>query len=187
MCGAFFRQREQKMANIVDNCPICLEKVQEVGVVVLKCGHKVCIDCYTPFINSPVGKKCPICRALLNIITRPELQPAINMGDIVMNGGVMNFNSISNEMRDSLAREQNERISIILQQSLTDMLREVERPSMRDTIHSYPPMSEIVRPSMRDTIHSYPPMSEIVRPRSEVNAMTPAEYSEYLAALTEYI
>ena len=50
-------------------CPICLENIDiESGdVQTLTCSHKICIDCVYRLIIHGQFKKCPMCRANVNI------------------------------------------------------------------------------------------------------------------------
>lgn len=54
-------------------CPICLENLSNVNIIILNCGHRYHIDCYTSFIIHEVKKsvedetdidiKCAMCRS----------------------------------------------------------------------------------------------------------------------------
>jgi|AntAceMinimDraft_18_1070375.scaffolds.fasta_scaffold09848_3 hypothetical protein len=49
-----------------DNCPVCVEHINERNYVVPNCGHKICINCFvTNFTlnhDKPCGKNCSLCR-----------------------------------------------------------------------------------------------------------------------------
>lgn len=46
-----------------DNCPICLDTFNEHGLVILNCGHKLHLNCYSQLIRTPAGDRCPLCRS----------------------------------------------------------------------------------------------------------------------------
>lgn len=46
--------------NIDDNCPICMEKLQDKNITITKCGHKFCHKCLD--LHSCSDSKCPMCR-----------------------------------------------------------------------------------------------------------------------------
>ena len=41
------------------SCPICLTSIPEEKINILSCGHKICSECITKFIE--FNNKCPIC------------------------------------------------------------------------------------------------------------------------------
>ena len=43
------------------SCPICLTPIPEEKVNILSCGHKICSECITKFIE--FNNKCPICNS----------------------------------------------------------------------------------------------------------------------------
>ena len=69
-----------------DRCPICLEVITNKNIIILKCGHKYDISCYTSFIVHSVKNlvnnividdykiKCPICRRNDDSMYRPILE-----------------------------------------------------------------------------------------------------------------
>lgn len=46
--------------HIIENCPICLEKIKKDDLTVTGCGHCYCYQCIMQ--ASEHDKKCPICR-----------------------------------------------------------------------------------------------------------------------------
>ena len=53
-------KKSSEIMNEEDNeCPICMEPIVN-GIVVLKCAHKLCPECYAK--HSRVNNKCPMCR-----------------------------------------------------------------------------------------------------------------------------
>ncbi len=56
----------------VDNCPICLEELTNVGVVNLGCNHKIHLNCFEIFRRSNVGRNCPLCRTNINSQIIPD-------------------------------------------------------------------------------------------------------------------
>ena len=48
-----------------DCCSICLEELTIVGLATLRCGHKLHLTCYTTLISMPVGRRCPLCRDVI--------------------------------------------------------------------------------------------------------------------------
>ena len=56
----------------VDNCPICLEELTNVGIVNLGCNHKIHLNCFEIFRRSNVGRNCPLCRTNINSQIIPD-------------------------------------------------------------------------------------------------------------------
>jgi predicted Zn-ribbon and HTH transcriptional regulator len=54
-------ENEIKDAETPVDCPICLETIDDVGVV-LSCGHALCEGCYKEFRGMRGPKKCALCR-----------------------------------------------------------------------------------------------------------------------------
>jgi Ring finger domain len=48
-----------------NDCPICLEPIKDEGYIVLKCKHKMDLDCYFGCEKNRINK-CPLCRAIIN-------------------------------------------------------------------------------------------------------------------------
>lgn len=48
-----------------NDCPICLEPIKDEGYIVLKCKHKMDLDCYFGCEKNKINK-CPLCRAIIN-------------------------------------------------------------------------------------------------------------------------
>jgi hypothetical protein len=59
-------QKETK-ENVIETpfeCPVCYTDGSDSGIVSPKCGHKICVNCYsTIIINTGKKTKCPCCRA----------------------------------------------------------------------------------------------------------------------------
>ena len=60
--------QEQNIKSFNDTCPICLENNKSTGIVVLDCGHSLCLTCYFAYVKTtghgdPKNCKCPLCRA----------------------------------------------------------------------------------------------------------------------------
>ena len=54
---------QQDQQDQQDYCSICLEELENVGLVTLRCGHKLHLTCYTTLVsNRNYSKKCPLCR-----------------------------------------------------------------------------------------------------------------------------
>jgi len=60
-------QETQKHEN---DCPICLCKLEKTNIIIPKCKHTICIDCFIGNICSNVhtGNKCSICREKIFVI-----------------------------------------------------------------------------------------------------------------------
>lgn len=50
-----------KKQKTYDNCPICLECIQNTNYVVTKCNHKFCFSCLIHSCN--LKNQCPLCRS----------------------------------------------------------------------------------------------------------------------------
>lgn len=48
-----------------NDCPICLEPIKDAGYIVLKCKHRMDLDCYFGCKRNKINK-CPLCRAIIN-------------------------------------------------------------------------------------------------------------------------
>ncbi len=51
--------------SLSDDCPICLEKIEEDYIHTTECGHNFHKKCFQVFLEKN-GKKCPCCRQNLN-------------------------------------------------------------------------------------------------------------------------
>ena len=66
-----FVQRELGDIKSKLTCPICQEESFETNqVVITKCAHCFCSDCFKPWIKN--NKNCPVCRTDLSLITKKE-------------------------------------------------------------------------------------------------------------------
>ena len=47
-----------------NECPICIQKIEEASYVTPKCGHKVCLKCYICCLEkrTTYSNSCSICR-----------------------------------------------------------------------------------------------------------------------------
>ena len=49
-----------------EDCPICIERINNRNYIVPNCGHKICINCFVKNLtlnyDNPCGNKCSICR-----------------------------------------------------------------------------------------------------------------------------
>ena len=45
-----------------ENCPICMETLGKTNVVTTRCGHQMCVGCFTRNLMESKSNKCPICR-----------------------------------------------------------------------------------------------------------------------------
>ena len=45
-----------------ENCPICMETLGKTNVVTTRCGHQMCVGCFTRNLMEAKSNKCPICR-----------------------------------------------------------------------------------------------------------------------------
>jgi RNA polymerase subunit RPABC4/transcription elongation factor Spt4 len=53
----------------MDNCPICLESVDENNSTILGCDHVFCIDCVKKMLTSEYSFICPLCRSEITEFT----------------------------------------------------------------------------------------------------------------------
>ncbi len=51
----------------IDICAVCRDPIGNTGVVVLDCGHKICLVDYWNIINRDMVNRCPECRAGWNV------------------------------------------------------------------------------------------------------------------------
>ena len=58
------------MQETYNDCPICLCKLEKTNIIIPKCNHTICIDCFIGNLCSNVhtGNKCSICRANIVVI-----------------------------------------------------------------------------------------------------------------------
>ena len=53
-------------------CPICMDPFGPQEIIVFKCGHAVCRDCFMGVIET--NKKCPVCRTPIDVELRVKLE-----------------------------------------------------------------------------------------------------------------
>ena len=53
-------------------CPICMDPFGAQEIIVFKCGHAVCRDCFMGVIET--NKKCPVCRTPIDVELRVKLE-----------------------------------------------------------------------------------------------------------------
>ena len=72
------RRITQKLYDITEDCPICMESLGKNDVCVTKCGHKFCTSCLLQSAQN--NTDCPLCRTELapkrDLITRDDLETA---------------------------------------------------------------------------------------------------------------
>lgn len=49
-------------AFISENCPICMETLGKTNVMTTRCGHQLCVGCFTRNLIEAKSNKCPVCR-----------------------------------------------------------------------------------------------------------------------------
>ena len=54
------------------DCPICMDPFGAQEIIVFKCGHAVCRDCFMGIVNS--NNKCPVCRTPIEVDLRVKLE-----------------------------------------------------------------------------------------------------------------
>jgi len=54
------QQESIDAATEVDNCPICMEGINDTNCCTTKCGHKFCLECFVK--HSKIKDNCPMCR-----------------------------------------------------------------------------------------------------------------------------
>jgi hypothetical protein len=47
----------------IDNCPICLEKINDIYIKLSKCKHTLCVSCAKIFLST--STQCMICRTVI--------------------------------------------------------------------------------------------------------------------------
>ena len=45
-----------------ENCPICMETLGKTNVITTRCGHQMCVECFTRNVMEAKSNKCPVCR-----------------------------------------------------------------------------------------------------------------------------
>ena len=45
-----------------ENCPICMETLGKTNVITSRCGHQMCVGCFTRNLVEAKSNKCPVCR-----------------------------------------------------------------------------------------------------------------------------
>ena len=53
-------EESNKKQKIHENCPICLEIMEDNNIVVTKCNHKFCFSCLMS--SCCIKNNCPLCR-----------------------------------------------------------------------------------------------------------------------------
>jgi DNA repair protein RAD5 len=67
--------------NIENNCPICLDTIQNDDTVITPCGHTFCCTCLDILFKKSRDAKCPHCRLL---IKKGEIQRILTSDEIVV-------------------------------------------------------------------------------------------------------
>lgn len=54
-----------KLSITLDSCPICMDQIEQNNCVYPRCGHHVCIPCFTSnlLLNTYTSKICVVCRS----------------------------------------------------------------------------------------------------------------------------
>lgn len=54
-----------KLSITLDSCPICMEQIEQNNCVYPRCGHQLCIPCFTSnlLLNTYTSKTCAVCRS----------------------------------------------------------------------------------------------------------------------------
>ena len=47
---------------VSENCPICMETLGKTNIITTRCGHQMCVGCFTRNLMEAKSNKCPICR-----------------------------------------------------------------------------------------------------------------------------
>lgn len=47
---------------VSENCPICMETLGKTNVITTRCGHQLCVGCFTRNLIEAKSNKCPVCR-----------------------------------------------------------------------------------------------------------------------------
>ena len=45
-----------------ENCPICMETLGKTNIVTTRCGHQLCVECFSKNLIEAKSNKCPVCR-----------------------------------------------------------------------------------------------------------------------------
>ena len=69
----------------VFECPVCYNDGSDVGNVMHKCGHKLCLSCYyNILLRGGDNTKCPCCRApYLKVLIEEEVDPYSGMPPLI--------------------------------------------------------------------------------------------------------
>ena len=69
----------------VFECPVCYNDGSDVGTVSPKCGHKLCLSCYSNILlRGGDNTKCPCCRApYLKVLIEEEVDPYSGMPPLI--------------------------------------------------------------------------------------------------------
>jgi hypothetical protein len=128
---------------IVEDCAICMEKLQKTNVCTTSCGHMFCLECI--FKVKEKSNKCPLCRKPLsknqtirveqtqspsltipNVISPPS-SPFPDVNDVYLSGLLDNENTINNSSGIIINRSNIESLvnniefnNIIVNESITD-------------------------------------------------------------------
>lgn len=86
-------------------CPICLDCIERPAVT--SCGHLFCSECINNSFNSSQGKKCPLCRTMLNNTILKEILPKEQLekesdGMIIIKHDTLGSHEIRKEDYDAL-------------------------------------------------------------------------------------
>ena len=59
----------------MEDCPVCLDPIDDDGHIKMKCKHYICLECYFGCEKNRINK-CPLCRAIINenVVEEPERQ-----------------------------------------------------------------------------------------------------------------
>lgn len=50
---------------VSENCTICMETLGKTNVVTTRCGHQLCVGCFTRNLIEAKSNKCPVCRVTI--------------------------------------------------------------------------------------------------------------------------
>lgn len=99
---------QNKKPKNYDNCPICLDVIQDNNYVITKCKHKFCFNCLMCSCN--IKNECPLCRAEIEDFKQKKLPifKQIDMFDNIMssiNNPYYNIFNLIDEIKEIIFHE----------------------------------------------------------------------------------
>lgn len=62
----------------IEDCCICMEKIEKVNCCTTKCGHKFCLTCFVRYSKGNINAKCPLCRTTISDKSEEPILSEIN-------------------------------------------------------------------------------------------------------------